>query len=78
MIMICKSIQECRILKPVKSKNTLPIQFIAYDKLDGAQKLLTEFIKKVFFEFYGIEFPLVKDMKFDVSDLFDISDLLEK
>ncbi len=56
----------------------MPIQFIAYDKLDGAQKLLTEFIKKVFFEFYGIEFPLVKDMKFDVSDLFDISDLLEK
>lgn len=36
-----------------------------------AQKLLTDIIKTVFKKFYGIEFPVRKDLKFDISDLFD-------
>lgn len=37
-----------------------------------AQKLLTDIVKKIFIDFYGIELPVIEDMKFDVSDLFDI------
>lgn len=39
--------------------------------IPDAQKLLTDIIKAVFDQFYGMEFPVVKDMKWDASDIFE-------